>query len=931
MNARPGNQPQFNRAVTRPAQYGQGVRHAHSDSLVNYSVSRKSGGTAFVSIRRAAICLILLTAFAEASVSATVQIYHQPAHESAVGGDPDDLLMLAGFGFHSDDVVVYEAVADTTRPPLPPAQVPTQSTAAAGLAAVVSAANVPNSLTVKLPQSLRAGQSYALWVRTALGKWSDAVMINDARPLWFSPAFAYATDAFASLPRELKIVGRNLQPSPGMSTRIQLVGPEVVTGAVVVDVNSSEATNRYVARLRLPSHLMPGRYRVRLARDGRSWVEVPGQLLEVRADAGAVQRFSVSDPQFGGCQPDDGRDDTACIVRAIAAANSAGGGIVYFGSGTWDLIDSTQQSGLIGGEGIIVPDGVSLQGAGSQLTRLVRQAQWNSRAATAAFTLIGHAVVSGFRFRDSQEYQPQDLAHGLAGPFLVLGEDFTRAAKSQAIAAAASVEEVVITQNTFDKTFMAIGDAGLPIRRLFVTANEFGAYYEALGLTGNRYNMVYPFRVDDSVIDNNVFKPGSLLDTTQNLGSTASELGASHRVDFSGNSAAGDSTEFLYRPDDPPGWRAGFFWSLNNNVEELLISRNKATCTGDKTGDGEAISLDNNANTFAFPTLEDVARAAPFSLTVSAAPLARQNSRDIPLDTYYNDHWIQVVSGPGVGQVRKITGYAIDPKTGMTTFHVVPRWDVLPVPGETRISVGREYWQVYMVDNEIDHRQPLCQKSNRKRLAGGGISIWAQVADSVIDGNRQYDTDGILTQQAYILPEKPCADCGMGGSFEYFLEIRGNLIEGEYNWNVDCSASGIATGIAAAPWNDPAPPTLGYGVSISHNIVSNADAALGGAIAQMASWYAGPSPNRWALTENVLIHHNSIRDIAGPPALSICGHGRARTGISFPAQEIAWGTVLYANSCSNVSQPLDLGGGVGTIRVCPSSSSDSCECSTTSP
>ncbi len=48
-------------------------------------------------------------------------------------------------------------------------------------------------------------------------------------------------------------------------------------------------------------------------------------------------------------------------------------------------------------------------------------------------------------------------------------------------------------------------------------------------------------------------------------------------------------------------------------------------------------------------------------------------------------------------------------------------------------------------------------------------------------------------------------------------------------------------------------------------------------------------------------------------------------GIAFPDAAIAWRTVLYANSCKNVSTPLGKGG-VDTINVCPSSASDSCEC-----
>jgi hypothetical protein len=871
----------------------------------------------------ATIFLLSLMSFAITAHSAAPLLYRQPANESPVRADPDDLLMLAGYGFSADDVVVYQTVVDTSKALSPPAQVPTQSTADTGVAPIVSVANVPDSLTIKLPGILRVGQTYALWVRTSGGDWSTAVMINDARPLWISPAYEYATRSVGGLAREIKIVGRNLQPSLGGTTRIRLAGPEVVTGIAIVDAQTSDTMNRYVARLKLPARLSPGAYRVSVSRDGRSWVEISDQVLEVRPDASTAKQYAASDPQFGGCKPDDGRDDTACILHAIDAAKRAGGGIVYFGPGTWDLINSAPQPGLLANEGIIVPDGVSLQGAGSDVTRIDRHPDWNQQAPNRAFTLIGHTIVSGLSLRDLKVYGPQDNG----GPFLQLGESYeklTSATKSAAVIS--SVDEVVITRNRFDKTFIAVADAGLPINRLFITDNEFGAYSEALSLTGSRYNMAIPFRIDDSVIDNNVFKAGSYLDIVRKTGSIASELGASRRVDFSGNVADGSSAEYLYRPDDPRGWRAAFFWNMNNNVEALLISRNKATCTGDKIGDGEAISLDNNANTFALPSVSDVAFAASSSIAVSAPLLTRQNSHDVPVAIYYADHWIQVVLGPGLGQVRKISGYAFDSRTGMTTFKVSPNWDVVPISGKTRVAVGREYWQVYTIDNEVDHRQPLCLKSNRSRHDGGAIVLWAQSADSVIEGNRQYDSDGILLQETYELPKRPCQDCNMQSFFQYFLEIRKNTVDGEYDWDTDCSASGITAGIAAVPWDDPTPPTVGYGVSIAHNVIRRADAAHGGAIAQMSSWYPGPEPHRWALSNNMLIHHNSIRDIDGPAALRICGGGQPRIGINFPLSDIAWRAVLYANSCYKVSQPLGNPSGVDTIRVCPSGAPSSCEC-----
>jgi hypothetical protein len=608
-------------------------------------------------------------------------------------------------------------------------------------------------------------------------------------------------------------------------------------------------------------------------------------------------------------------------VRPIAAAARAGGGEVYFGPGTWDLIDGNQP-GLVAEEGMVVPAGVQLRGSGSALTRLHRHAEWNARTANAAFTLVGHTLVSGFTFRDLKVYQPSDHA----GPYLQLGEDWRRAASADGASIdTAEVSDVTITRNTFDKPEVAVGGGGVPIKRLLMTYNIFGAYHAALELNGDYYNMIREYRLDDSVIDYNVFKPGSKLDLIQKTGTLASEIGAGHRVDFSGNTADGASAEYLYSLDDAKGWNAAFFWNPSGNVEEVLVSENSATCTGDKIGDGQAIAFDNNTNTFAFASAPTVVQATDRSITVAAPLAARQHNRDVPIAHYYVGHWVQVVSGPGLGQVRKITAYSTNAITHLTTVTVAPAWDVVPAQGGTRVAIGREYWQLYVVDNHVDNRQPLCQKSNRSRRVGGSVGLWGQSADTVFAGNHQYDSDGIGVQQNYGAPEHPCADCTMMGFFTFFLEIRGNVVDGEYDWSNDCSRSGVTAGVAAAPWEDGPPPTVGFGVSISHNTIRHADAQYGGAIAQVNTWFNGPEPQRWPLSDNMLIHHNSIADIDGPRALRICGTSRPRIGIAFPDPAIAWRTVLYANSCKNVSMPIGPGG-IDTVKVCPSSAPDSCEC-----
>src|SRR5579883_3321335 len=121
------------------------------------------------------------------------RLYRNPFYESPVSAGPDDLLLIAGYGFRSDDRVVY--ALDGERGGEHPAALPAVSNLASGFADVVSAADVPYSLTVRLPKTLRRDATYDLWVVTPELAWSEVLRINDPRPLWFTPAVAYETGA----------------------------------------------------------------------------------------------------------------------------------------------------------------------------------------------------------------------------------------------------------------------------------------------------------------------------------------------------------------------------------------------------------------------------------------------------------------------------------------------------------------------------------------------------------------------------------------------------------------------------------------------------------------------------------------------------------------------------------------------------------------
>jgi hypothetical protein len=319
-----------------------------------------------------------------------------------------------------------------------------------------------------------------------------------------------------------------------------------------------------------------------------------------------------------------------------------------------------------------------------------------------------------------------------------------------------------------------------------------------------------------------------------------------------------------------------------------------------------------------------VAGAGVDTLVVSGAPLAMQNDRSVP-GSFYVGHWIQVGDGPGLGQVRRILGYGFDKATRLTTFRVSPAWDIVPAAHATRVNVGREVWQAYILSNTVDHRQPLCMKSNRNQPHGGVINLWAQTTDSVVAGNVQYDSDGILFQNQYSERDPACAECNLGTAYVGFTDIRDNTIDGEYAWDSGCSSSGILGSLAAGPGRPPA--TVNYGVTIAHNTIKRADASPGGAIALLPTWYRGPAPYRWPLVSNILIHHNDISGLWDRPAVA-CNHGATtpRTAIDLGSSSLVSRPVLYANRCEHVPRAEFLEGVQEPTRLCKAGLPGSCEC-----
>lgn len=859
------------------------------------------------------ISICALWCAASVSFAAPSILLHTADHEAPVRGDPDDLLFIPGVGFHSTDRVVYQAVEASTDAETHPGEVPPQSSAQSGTAPIVQIGDPALSITVRLPAQMQPDTIYRLWVVNRAGEWSDAVSINDPRPMWITPSYAYSAADNANLGRRIRVVGRNLAGTPARPITIRLRGPNEYRMQGIPS-ESTSTLDRYIAEARLPERMAPGNYFVSVSRDARTWTEVSRQQLQVRPDPAELPRFELGNADFGGCRPDDGIDDGVCLTRAIEAARQRGGGIVMVPKGHWDLTSESAATKATG-NGFVLPPNVHLRGSGAQSSFIVRHGALDAPHPGALLTVSGNNSIAGLAFTDENRYaSPRE-----ARPVIQLGAPADTTTEGE-------IADIVISDNVFRRVGRAIVDSGKPVARLFVTGNDFGAYADALLLIGNRSNVAAPFRIVDSVIRANTFAPGSYADLTARQGAIASQLGASYHVDFSANIADGTRSDALQDPDDPHGWRAGFFWSENGEDEMILVADNQINCPGDKAGDGEALAFDGNANTFAFESARVVTAAGPDWISAAGLLVAQQNGHRIDSAKYYLGHWIQVVAGPGIGQTRKIESYS-ESTSGAVRFRVTPKWDVVPTAGSARFTVGRHYWQVYVLANRIDQRSPPCRKANLSGPRGGLISLWAPSADFVIEGNRQLDSDGIVIHEAYDAKVPSCPTCGGGISFQTGLEVRNNVIEGEYDWQSDCSTSGIMESFGAAPTPESPPPILGFGVSISHNVISHADGLWGGAIDITPTWFRGPPPQTWALVQNSLIFHNIIRNMTGSTPRNVCHYPQsARTGLRLEGTGNVRDTVLYGNSCEHVDAFLQ-DSGRRTARICSFvKSAGTCEC-----
>jgi hypothetical protein len=539
-------------------------------------------------------------------------------------------------------------------------------------------------VVAKLPPPMTPGV-FTVWVRNAAG-FSAPISMNQPRPLFLSEYEAWPG-------QQIQIVGRNFDPvefGAHGTPRVRLANDDGKFFEVEVVEH-----NPFAITIRAPE-VPVARCRVEVSTDSEEWQQLPaGETLKILpvgndplglgvAWAGKFRWRRVFDVTKCGVRAEGGNDVTAAVQNVVNTAKSAGGGVVYFPAGKYQLSE------------VKLPADIVLLGAGSTKTTLVCAAEGGNFINSAADgTTAGRQGVARLSIvLKNQSVRPD--------AFIWLGEQWQQnnnaADLTVRTAAEFFVKDVKLNYSLAGPAVKK-GQRGIGI----VWVGKERALCEDCNFVGYQAQPYISLITNYLTIRRNYFEysTGNVVHNGSHCFYLNNRIVG--RRQYSAASGDGDLHGLFARDR---------VYMANNVVEGV-----GSLASTENSNDGEALCVEVPNAAFNYGA---VAAASETTLTVIAqVPLAR------PL-AYFGRLSVAIIDGRGLGQLRRVIG--VDAIKNQLTIE--SPWDVTPNATSAFTLILPLEQVTYFRNKATD-----CTK---------GMWFFGNTFDSVMAENETTDCEGLL-------------------------------------------------------------------------------------------------------------------------------------------------------------------------------------------
>ncbi|MFO0948837.1 MAG: glycosyl hydrolase family 28-related protein [Planctomycetota bacterium] len=547
-----------------------------------------------------------------------------------------------------------------------------------------------SELIVTIPPSVPSGSMFLIWVQNNDGV-SAPVAINQTETWWIGPNATAAGETIGVYGQNLSRTGSSWKVGDAGSAPASVWVESVTTGvgqwATVV------AVDPYRVDFVVPTGLANGNYRA-WVHNGHGGAYGWGQPQEFTVRSAQDNGTGWTGPTFQvtsfGAIANDGIDDTLAVQAALSAAAAVPYSTVQLPAGT-----------LLISQRLTVPANVRLKGAGMDATTL---------KGVASESFSKYLIYNdGSRATNNIEIRDLTIDSGAT-----LSADGT--------AYVGGITSLIYCKDQSDNRFTNV--------RLYSPAGEAFTFGNATVLSASRWflnNCQVISRGNTIILGNQVFLSGTTFWGTNDApyaiynsggqGLSVSYCTASSLNDSDPSKGAGWGQRFFTNTSSISGTREQYF--AFNGISKLGVRPTSDPNYSNNVG--EALLWEGNLSQY-----------IGYATSATAGTITLGDFSSVPSSSYgsFNDgfHYASIVSGTGVGQMRRIASF----DAATFTFALDSAWNVIP-DVTSKISIMNPSERIVVFKNSITGIQENVDRVNRNGSAG--IMMFGGSNNVIVDGN----------------------------------------------------------------------------------------------------------------------------------------------------------------------------------------------------